>query len=126
MPVSVDDTTESRSFNEHCSIAIGQLRHALIELLSAIEIDPQGTRSMGRALDINKNLAWRISRITTDDDPAEVVRHMPGRGGMEIFLTAAARHDAPESLISAVRDATDEFDRMVETHHARTRPAQHV
>jgi hypothetical protein len=100
---------------------VEQLRGALIELLSAIEIDPAVPYAVSRRLVINKNMAWKVCRIIATQDPYKVIEHLPGPQGMEIFLLAAASHGAPPAALAAVRGALADFANLVETHAGNRR-----
>lgn len=51
-----------------------------------------------------------------DDDPSVVVRHLPGAGGIDIVLRAAAARGAGDDRVQAVRDAGERLQAFVEQH----------
>ncbi len=50
------------------------------------------------------------------EDAFEAVTVIPGSGGLDILLDAMSKAGAPEQALTRVRDAADEFERMIELH----------
>lgn len=71
--------------------------------------------AIGRALGVDKTLAWKIARFVEDAEAVGAARHMPGSAGVEIVLKAAAAHGVTEPRVRAMRDA----DRSLRTFMRR-------
>lgn len=103
-------------FDDALDQAFQGVRGALTELLVSVGADPGKPQEIARRFRINKNLAWKISKIVTVTDPHAVVSNIPGPTGMNTILSAFQSGGAPKPSLDAARDAVDRFDRMVEVH----------
>ena len=92
------------------------MRAALSEALGAIGADPTRSQHISRLLKLDKSLAWKISKIVTDDDPFAAIPRLPGRAGVRILLESLEQAKIPPAALSELRDAMADFDKMVETH----------
>lgn len=113
MTPSAPDTVH---FEEHCRRSIQGLRGALLELYRVVGADPTQPQEVSRRYKINKNLTWKVARIISAEDPFEAVPVIPGTDGLDILLQALSKAGAPEAALERVRNAIDEFDRMIEVH----------
>lgn len=103
-------------FGESLVHVVEQLRGALTELLAGVDADPSIPYAVSRYLGVNKNLAWKVCRIVTSNDPWLSVEALPGAQGVEIFLSAAGEKGAAERSITAVRSALREFQDLIDAH----------
>lgn len=104
------------SFPSHARAVVRSLRAAFADALTSLGIDPSEPQSISRQLDINKNLAWKISKIVLVDDPAVVLQQMPGNAGIKIFLRALDRVDVAERKHEAIRAAVEEYNSLIKIH----------
>ena len=83
------------------------VRGALTEVLISVKADPTKPQDMARRFGINKNLAWKISKIVTVPEPHSIISNLPGDTGMERILKAfeSGGSKGPES-------AADEMARL--------------
>ncbi len=102
------------SFDEHLSQAMGGLRSALVDLLASVEADPTTPQKISRRFQVNRNLAWKISRLIGEQDQRAAVRHVPGTQGMRILCERFREAGAPGDIVRAVGDAMEGFLHMVE------------
>ncbi len=92
------------------------MRGSFGELLAAAGADPHDLQSISRQLGINKNLAWKISKIIQADDPSVALEQMPGSAGLRIFLRSAEQAGATAELLDAARHAIEGYERLIEVH----------
>ena len=109
------DTTPA-SFTEDFQDAVLGIRGALTDLLNSAGADPAAPQEIARRFGVNRNLAWKISRIVNGDDAWSVAHLMPGSSGVEIFLKAMSKGGAASTAVEDTRRAVKSFDRMVEVH----------
>lgn len=100
---SVDILDDTRS-------AIQSLRRSLIELYDSVGADPASPQETARRFGINRNLAWKLSRVIGSSDPIAALNHLPGQQGIDLVVRAFERAGAP-------KDATMNVDRAVERFH---------
>lgn len=93
-----------------------RVRRTLADLLAGVGADPTKPQAVARQLGLDKNLAWKASRIVTDEDPLASIPRVPGRSGQRILLDAFAQAGASKPAIDAAREAMADVERMVETH----------
>lgn len=110
------DSIKEPKFDEHCRRSVHALRGALLDLYRAVGANPAKPQEVSRQYRLNKNLAWKVARIIGAEDAFEAVPLIPGPGGLDILLDTMSRAGAPHDALSRVRDAIDEFDRMIEVH----------
>lgn len=108
--------SDTPPFDAHLRDVARRVRRALSEVLSAIGADPTRPQSVARQLGLDKNLAWKTSKIVSDDDLFAAIPKLPGRSGQKILIKSFQNAGAPVDAVTAVQEAMDEFERLVETH----------
>jgi hypothetical protein len=103
-------------FADHARAVVRSVRGAFSELLTSAEADSQDPQNISRRFGLNKNLAWKISKIVHTDDPALALQQMPGAAGIKIFLRSAERAGADPRLLQTARDAVREYDQLIRVH----------
>jgi hypothetical protein len=99
-----------------CRRAVVDLREALGRLYAAVGADPLVPQEVSRRFGLNKNLTWKISRITSASDPLTAIRHVPGSAGLTILIDAFRKAGSAASLIEGVQAAARSFDKVVQAH----------
>jgi hypothetical protein len=107
---------EIPALRDHAKAIVLDVRAALAALLASMDVDPTLPQDMARRFGLNKMLTWKISKIIAEYDPFAAIAHFPGRSGLNIFCAAFDKSGASPKLIRSVRDAFEEYDRMVEIH----------
>ena len=102
------------SFDDHLQQAMRELRIALGRLLQSVDADPKTPQKVSRRFGINRNLAWKVSRLISERDGLASVRHVPGKHGLQILCERFRDAGAPEDALNAVGLAMDGFLQMVE------------
>lgn len=92
------------------------MQAALVDLLAGAGLAGARPTKVGRELGLDKTLAWKVVRFMEDDDLAGAARHMPGSGGVEIFLTALRKRGAESSQLDAAREADRQLRDFMEQH----------
>jgi hypothetical protein len=113
--VSTAAFTEPK-FDDHCRRSVHGLRGALLELYRAVGADPTRPQEVSRRFNLNKNLTWKVARIIGAEEAFTAVPLIPGPGGLDILLDAMSQAGAPSDALTRVREAIEEFDRMIELH----------
>jgi len=108
--------TSPPPFASHARQVVRALRGAFAELLASVGADPKEPRSISDRLGLNKNLAWKISKIVQAEDPLIVLQQVPGSSGLKIFLRAAEQAGVSESMLQAARDAIAEYEELIRVH----------
>jgi len=103
-------------FLDHARAVVRSLRGAFAESLTSVGADPQDPQSLSRSLGLNRNLAWRISKIVQADDPSVALQQMPGAAGIKIFLRCIEHAGATERVLQTARDAIREYERLIRVH----------
>ncbi|MCA9274451.1 MAG: hypothetical protein KDA29_00325 [Phycisphaerales bacterium] len=104
------------AFEEALDHAFQRVRGALTEMIGSVDADINRPQDISRRFKINKNLAWKLSKLITISDPHAVLTNLPGTTGMNTIFDAFESGGAPRDTIKSARDRLVEFDRMVETH----------
>jgi hypothetical protein len=93
-----------------------EFKAAMSELYEEVGADANRPQEVSRRFGINKNLAWKLSRMIGAAEPAAALPHLPGSSGMEIFLGSLKKAGATPDRINRVREAAKAIDSMVEAH----------
>lgn len=104
------------SFSSHARAVVRGLREALSEVLGALRADPGDHQDVARKLGLAKNLAWKVTKIIQEDDPAQALEQMPGGPGLRILLERIDHSGVERSMIDAVHHAVAEYERLIELH----------
>ena len=82
-----------------------------IEAFGEVQVDPARPRQAARDLGVDKNLAWRVSKIVSQPDVFQVVGNIPHQAGVKIlckaFRDAGAQADRVRNLPDAVELPAD-------------------
>ncbi|MCB9897968.1 MAG: hypothetical protein H6825_08190 [Planctomycetes bacterium] len=105
-----------RGFESDLLDAMDGCRSAFAELLRAIGADSRRPQDVCRRYGINRNLAWKLSKIIHADDVTSTVGHLPGAPGLRILLDTCRRHGASDAICTRVEQAMDAFESVVQTH----------
>ena len=109
------DAPEPR-FEDHARIALGSVRAAIAGVLGSLRANPDNPQGVARRVGLDKSLAWKVSKIVQTDDPQNTLQHLPGLGGLQIFLRAARTAGASQESIAAFEDAISSFEEMMTLH----------
>jgi len=89
---------------------IAELSSVLTRALASLASVPPGPRALGRHLQLDKSLAWKIYRIAHATDPADALPLLPGSRGRRLVLQAFSRAGSPSGHVEAIRSAMDGVD----------------
>lgn len=89
---------------------------AMRALLDGVGLRNAKAADVGRALGLDKSLAWKVTRFIRDEDPSRAARHMPGSGGVDIVIKAAGACGVGDDRIEAMREADRALREFVEQH----------
>ncbi|MBL4698311.1 MAG: hypothetical protein JKX70_05710 [Phycisphaerales bacterium] len=92
------------------------LQGAFAEVLHSVGADPSTPQSIVRHLGLNKNLAWKISRIVQAEEAASVLELMPGSSGIRIFLNAMDKAGIEKQYINKAREAVKSYEELIRIH----------
>lgn len=101
-------------FDEEYARALRGLRSALDGLLRAAGGDPARPQELARRFGLNKNLAWKASRLVGADEPSAALRFIPGASGMAILRQRLK--GAGEPALEAFDRARSRFNAMLARH----------
>ena len=74
------------TFREHATAVHRRLCGLLSQVVNAVGADVGNRLDLAERLNIHKNLAWKICKLVTSEEPHAMVQHLPGTAGMNIFL----------------------------------------
>ena len=103
-------------FEDECRQALQGLRQALIEAFGEVQVDPARPRQAARDLGVDKNLAWRVSKIVSQPDVFQVVGNIPHQAGVKILCKAFRDAGAQEETLGRVSTSHAAFEGLVERH----------
>lgn len=106
-PIRVDFSGET--FEDVVS-AFHLARAEVAALFALLGVDPTKTRETARVLGINRGLAWRISRMIREADPAAAASDVPGSMSMSKLFAACRDRGVPESSIKTTAAALSKFE----------------
>jgi hypothetical protein len=108
--------SEPLPFPAHARIVARAVRGAFADLLAELEVDPHEPQAISRRLKLNKNLAWKISKVIQADDTSVALGQMPGAAGVKIFLRATEDAGVERHLLEHAQQAVEQYDQLIEIH----------
>ena len=105
-----------KPFSDDAQQVVRALRAAFSEVLVAVGANPTAPQSICDSVGLNKNLAWKISRIIQAEDSASALELMPGASGIRIFLKSIDRAGVEQALSDRIREAIGEYERLIRVH----------
>lgn len=112
----VVQTTQQQGMVPEARAALQQIRAAFMGLYAAIGADPRQPQEVARKVGINRNMAWKLSKIIQGNEPFAILNHLPGQPGVELVITAFSQAGAPEHSLERLRTATREFNDVLVRH----------
>ncbi|MFG0292219.1 MAG: hypothetical protein ACF8MJ_03590 [Phycisphaerales bacterium JB050] len=103
-------------FSEDAQQVVRSLRAALSDGLVAAGANPNAPQSICEHIGLNKNLAWKLSRIIQTDDSAAALELMPGSSGIQILLRNMNKAGIDQALRERIREAVGEYERLIRVH----------
>jgi hypothetical protein len=101
-------------FDEEYAHALRGLRSALEIVVRAAGGDPAKPQELARQFGLNKNLAWKASRLVGAEEPAAALRFLPGASGMAILRQRL--EIAGEASLTEFDRALSRFNAMLARH----------
>jgi len=92
------------------------LQNAFAEVLRSVGADPSAPQSIVKAVGLNKNLAWKVSRIIQAEDAATALDLVPGASGIRIFMRAATKAHADKDALARAEEAITAYEELIRTH----------
>lgn len=105
-----------KPFSDDAQQVVRALRAAFSEVLVSVGANPNAPQSICDSVGLNKNLAWKISRIIQAEDSASALELMPGASGIRIFLKSIDRAGVEQALSDRIREAVAEYERLIRVH----------
>ncbi len=107
---------ETHAFEHQATAVSLRVRQSLAAACIHLGFDATSPRLLARQTGWNKNLAWKISRVVTDDNLLAATPLLPGRSGQLRIVQTLLDAGAPIILVEEIRSALLEFESMVLTH----------
>jgi hypothetical protein len=112
--------TDAEHFMPTVRASLQEVRRALIELYAAAGVDPDKPQEVARRLGINRNLAWKLTKVIQSQGSIAALNYLPGSQGMALALKAFAGEIGQVEAIARVNSALEAFE-AVATRHAGDR-----
>jgi hypothetical protein len=113
VPVLDRDAAPPVPFQQAAAVILGDLQHALSDLLDAAPGHPiRKAADVERAFGVDYKLAWQIFRIVRAENPLAAGTHVPAKVSIKKFLTAAARRRIPAGILARVTGAFGAFEQL--------------
>lgn len=101
------------------SEAVAALSSSLRTVLLAALPSGSGPRSCGRALGLSVTTGWRCWTIAHSNDPALVLRWLPGRIGWGRILRGFSKRGCGDADLQALQAAIERLRATIDSHHIR-------
>jgi len=106
--------------------AVGEVSEAVAALSISLRVvlhkslpSGSGPRSCGRALGLSVTTGWRCWTIAHSNDPALVLRWLPGRIGWERILRGFSKRGCSATDLHALQAAIARLRTTIDSHHIR-------
>jgi hypothetical protein len=98
------------------SAGVHELRGALADMLGSVGADVRKPQELARRLSLDKNLAWKLSRVVGAGDAQDALQFMPGDVGLGIVLKAVHAAGGAEAHRRRAEGAIKNFQAAVLRH----------
>jgi len=112
-PLSGTEQPDAERFGPAAESSIRSAQVAFRALIDDAGVSGGRAVDIARTLDLDKTLAWKVSRFTDGIDPREAFKHLPGPGGVNIVVRAAQSLGLHIKRIEAVERADRELRSFV-------------
>lgn len=109
-------TQANARFHEDYHDNLHALRTQIADLLSHAGVLHSRPQDIGREFGINKNLAWKISKLVHEEPCHETLNFIPGPSGFRIFLAALVKYGLPKDALDTAEAAYEGFQAMAACH----------
>jgi len=96
--------------------SLQEVRRALIELYAAAGVDPEKPQDVARRMGINRNLAWKLTKVIQSQGSVGALNYLPGAQGMGLALKAFTNEIGPVDAVARVAAALDAFEAAAARH----------
>lgn len=103
-------------FGEHAESALLRLQGACVLIFESLKPPPSRPAEIGRALALDKSLAWKLHRLVSESVPSAIAQFVPGESGWNIFRRALATHAIPAPVMASFEEALAQYQTLVKLH----------
>src|SRR5262245_25075629 len=89
-----------------------ELAEALTDVLHGANLSGQRPLAMSRALGVDKNIAWKVAKLSRPAPLQAAFQLLPGEAGLEILLEAVLRLGATRQSADRARRAFRAVERV--------------
>jgi hypothetical protein len=114
--IPTDEARPRPSFESEVQRVAQRLRGTLTRALTSIRAPLDKPLGLSRELSLDKSIAWKLSRLLSEDDAVVALQRLPGRSGQRILLDAMRRSAVDEALVKEADAALEAFENFVEVH----------
>lgn len=100
-------SVSQRALFEDVATAAMSVGSALHGCMGSLITEHGSSRALGRALSIDKMLAWQAFTIATAHDPGAILAALPGKPGLDTVLAALRKAGCDTSAVEAALDSID-------------------
>jgi hypothetical protein len=104
------------TLHDDASRVFPEIRGSFAGVLGSLSSPVRRPRDITRVLGLHRTLAWKIMQVVDAEDPLAIAPYIPGAEGINIFLSAAERCDAPPDVINRARAAMADFEKLIAEH----------
>ncbi len=108
---------ETIDFAAEAESVVCRLRDSMADVIARVPgLTYRRPNDLAADLGLATKLAWKIGRCLDVADPFASAQFVPGPTGMRAFLRAAQRRGVPKPALDVVRQAYEDFRKLVRTH----------
>ena len=113
--LTAETTSADDDFVPEFRAAIRHLRAVLDAAIRGSGVEPDRPQEIARHCRLDKNLAWKVSRLIGATDPTDALRFVPGQNGLRIVAERLGEV-AGSAAQAALLEAIDAFGRLTARH----------
>jgi len=96
--------------------AVNSVRGALGDLLAELPGEVRRPRELQKLLGVDYKICWQVFNVVQASDPLAAVKHTPSPSAVKRFLASGLQLGVARKRIDAVREAIEDFNRVVRVH----------
>lgn len=103
-------------FEAATQAATAGVRAALLGLVGQISAEVRRPRELQKVMGLDYKICWQVINVIQAPDPLSAARYTPSAPALKRFLVRAQEMGVSTGHVDAVREAVEEFARVVKVH----------
>lgn len=120
MPAEIEKTgvgdSDDGTFETEAARVIAEMSDLFASVIEMGVGRVETAQEVSDGFGVQRKLGWQISKVAYGENPFHSAQYIPTPRGLETWLRAAKSRSVTDALLDQVREASERFERLIETH----------